>query len=194
MLDMFKRPGDPEEHNYLYAIPTGTMLAAYAAGYAAGVPEVASMTYLASSAACIGAIACLANQKTARTGNALGMMGVTGGIAATAGVMAPTAAVATQLLVSLGAGLGAGSLLAQRMKITELPQMVAAFHSLVRAACSRCRWCAPPVAAPVPALPPQTASHCRSASQPCRHLWPTTWPRPTPHWATPHTRWTQCTR
>ena len=129
---MFKRPTDPVEHNYLYAVPTAAMLGLYGAGYAAGIPEVASMTYLASSAACIGAIACLANQKTARTGNALGLMGVTGGIAATAGVMAPTAAVATQLLGSLGLGVGLGSVIAQKMKITELPQMVAGFHSLVR--------------------------------------------------------------
>jgi H+-translocating NAD(P) transhydrogenase len=132
MLDMFKRPDDPEEHNYLYALPTAAMLSLYSAGYAFGFPEVTSMTYLASSAACIGAIACLANQKTARTGNALGLMGVSGGIAATAGLLAPDVAVGTQLVASLGCGLGTGALIAQRMKITELPQMVAAFHSLVR--------------------------------------------------------------
>ena len=91
------------------------------------------MTYLASAGASIAAIACLANQKTARTGNALGMMGVTSGIAATAGLLAPSAAVAGQLIGTLGLGLGAGGLIAQRMKMTELPQMVAAFHSLVRA-------------------------------------------------------------
>lgn len=131
---MFKRPGDPEEHNELYAIPTAALLGLYSVGYLAGVPEVASMAYLVSAGASIAAIGCLANQKTARTGNALGMMGVTGGIAATAGLMAPTAAVTAQLVGCLGAGLGAGAYLAQRMKITELPQMVAAFHSLVRRA------------------------------------------------------------
>jgi H+-translocating NAD(P) transhydrogenase len=91
------------------------------------------MTYLVSAGASIAAIGCLANQKTARVGNALGMMGVTGGIAATAGLLAPSAAVTAQLVGSLGLGVGAGSLLARQMKITELPQMVAAFHSLVRA-------------------------------------------------------------
>ena len=30
-----------------------------------------------------------------------------------------------------GAGAGAGALVAKKMKITDLPQMVAAFHSLV---------------------------------------------------------------
>jgi H+-translocating NAD(P) transhydrogenase len=139
MLDMFKRAGDPDEHNYLYGIPTGALLALYGAGYLAGVPEIAAMTYLTSAVASIAAIGCLANQKTARTGNALGMMGVTGGIAATAGLLAPDIAVAGQLLGSLGVGLGTGAFIAQRMKITELPQMVAAFHSLVRLkACCLC--------------------------------------------------------
>ena len=131
MLDMFKRPGDPEEHNHLYAIPTGALLGLYTLGYSLGFEQVTSFTYLASAAASIAAIACLANQKTARTGNALGMMGVTGGVAATAGLLAPSAAVTGQLLGCLGTGLGTGYFLAKQMKITELPQMVAAFHSLV---------------------------------------------------------------
>ena len=150
---MFKRPDDPVEHNYLYAAPTAAMLAMYTCGYIANLPEVAAMTYLASSAACIGAIGCLANQKTARTGNALGMMGVTGGIAATAGLLAPDAAVTAQLIGSLGAGLGAGALIAQRMKITELPQMVAAFHSLVRR--------------PLATAPPPCGAPCDLAANMC---------------------------
>lgn len=48
------------------------------------------MAYLASSGLCIGAIACLSNQKTARTGNALGLMGVGGGVAATLGAIGGT--------------------------------------------------------------------------------------------------------
>lgn len=36
MLDMFRRPGDPEEHNQLYAIPGAALLAGSAAGYALG--------------------------------------------------------------------------------------------------------------------------------------------------------------
>lgn len=49
-----------------------------------------NMAYLASSGLCIGAIACLSNQKTARTGNALGLMGVGGGVAATLGAIGGT--------------------------------------------------------------------------------------------------------
>ncbi len=38
MLDMFKRPGDPEEHNEYMALPAAATIAAYAAGSAAGEP------------------------------------------------------------------------------------------------------------------------------------------------------------
>lgn len=56
------------------------------------------MTYLASSGLCIGAIGCLANQNTARLGNALGIIGVSGGIAATLGLINGDAALYTQVL------------------------------------------------------------------------------------------------
>ena len=36
MLDMFKRPTDPPEHNYLYAIPAGVFVGGYGAALAAG--------------------------------------------------------------------------------------------------------------------------------------------------------------
>ena len=57
-----------------------------------------SMAYLASSGLCIGAIGCLANQKTARTGNALGLMGVAGGIAATLGAVGGDAPLYGQIM------------------------------------------------------------------------------------------------
>lgn len=85
MLDMFKRPDDPIEHNSLYAIPGAALLAGWAAGRVLGLDEVTSATYLVSSALCISAIACLSKQESARTGNALGLIGVTGGIVATLG-------------------------------------------------------------------------------------------------------------
>lgn len=60
-----------------------------------------SMAYLASSGLCIGAIGCLANQKTARTGNALGLMGVAGGIAATLGAVGGDAPLYGQIVGEL---------------------------------------------------------------------------------------------
>lgn len=84
---MFKRKGDIEEHNYLYILPAaifcGTFLASHYSGYAG----IYQMGYLASSLCCIGGIAGLASQKTARVGNALGIIGITGGMITTLSVM-----------------------------------------------------------------------------------------------------------
>jgi NAD(P) transhydrogenase len=42
MLDMFKREGDPPEHNYLFAIPGGALVAGFLGGQAMGYTEVMS--------------------------------------------------------------------------------------------------------------------------------------------------------
>ena len=36
MLNMFRRPTDPREYNYLYAVPGAALVGAYAAGNMAG--------------------------------------------------------------------------------------------------------------------------------------------------------------
>jgi NAD(P) transhydrogenase len=131
MLDMFKRPDDPPEYNYLYLMPGAAVMGAYGLGTAAGYGEMTSMAYLASSLCCIGAIASLAQQSTARMGNMLGVVGVSTGVAAAVGDMGATPAVYGQLAGAMALGGGLGGAIANYMKITELPQMVAAFHSLV---------------------------------------------------------------
>merc|ERR1711963_295072 len=90
MLDMFKRPTDPPEYNYLYGIPAAAFLSSYGWAVSQGYPEVHQMAYLASSLCCVGALAGLSSQPTARLGNALGMIGVTGGVAATIGQLMPS--------------------------------------------------------------------------------------------------------
>ena len=80
MLDMFKRPTDPPEHNYLHGIPAAAMVGSMLAAGWAGVPHIHLAGYLASSLCCIAAITGLADQKTARLGNSLGMMGVATGM------------------------------------------------------------------------------------------------------------------
>ena len=46
MLDMFKRPTDPPEYNYLYGIPAAAFLGSYGWAVAQGYPEVHQMAYL----------------------------------------------------------------------------------------------------------------------------------------------------
>jgi len=139
MLDMFKRPDDPPEYNSLLGIPAATFLASYGYAVSQGYPQSHQMAYLASSLCCVGALGGLSAQPTARLGNALGMMGVTGGIAATLGLLQPSNEVLAQMIGTAGLGGLIGTGIAKKLEISDLPQLVAAFHSLVgMAACLTC--------------------------------------------------------
>ncbi|KAG7232818.1 hypothetical protein INR49_008048 [Caranx melampygus] len=130
MLDMFKRPTDPPEYNYLYLLPGGAFVGGYGASLAAGY-SIEQMMYLGSGLCCVGALAGLSAQGTSRLGNALGMMGVAGGIAATLGALKPSPELLSQMSLAMATGGTLGLTIAKRIEISDLPQLVAAFHSLV---------------------------------------------------------------
>ncbi|XP_043533343.1 NAD(P) transhydrogenase, mitochondrial-like [Chiloscyllium plagiosum] len=130
MLDMFKRPTDPPEYNYLYMLPGAAFLGGYGASLASGY-NIEQMMYLGSGLCCVGALAGLSAQKTARLGNALGMIGVAGGLAATLGAVKPTPELLGQMSSAMAMGGTIGLTIAKRIEISDLPQLVAAFHSLV---------------------------------------------------------------
>ena len=135
MLDMFKRPDDPPSYSKLLMVPVVITAAYYLPNAAAGVAAGAlhETIALASALCCVGAISMLSSQATARTGNALGGAGVALGLAATAGPRLATAGAGSlaQAALALGAGGVCGLVIAARCAITDLPQLVAAFHSLV---------------------------------------------------------------
>lgn len=56
---------------------------------------------------------------------------MTGGVAATIGMVSPSTEVLTQMAACLAGGGLLGTLIAKKIQITDLPQLVAAFHSLV---------------------------------------------------------------
>ncbi|KAF3832883.1 hypothetical protein F7725_026548 [Dissostichus mawsoni] len=130
MLDMFKRPTDPPEYNYLYLLPGAVFVGGYGASVAAGY-NIEQMMYLGSGLCCVGALAGLSAQRTSRLGNTLGMMGVAGGIAATLGALKPSPELLSQMSLAMASGGTLGLTIAKRIEITDLPQLVAAFHSLV---------------------------------------------------------------
>lgn len=130
MLDMFKRPTDPPEYNYLYLLPAGTFVGGYAVALNSGY-NIEQMMYLGSGLCCVGALAGLSTQRTSRLGNTLGMMGVAGGIAATFGALKPNPEMLAQMSGALALGGTLGLTIAKRIQISDLPQLVAAFHSLV---------------------------------------------------------------
>jgi len=130
MLDMFRRPGDPPSYNSLMAVPALTAVGAYALAAANGHMDP-TLAYTAASLSCIGGIACLASQETARLGNQLGAVGMATALAATLGAMDTTPEAYMQAGGLLTAGALVGAAIAKRMAVTDLPQLVAAFHSLV---------------------------------------------------------------
>ncbi len=131
MLDMFKRKTDAPEYNYLYSIPAITFLGSFLGGHALGFAGVYQMAYLASSLCCVGGIAGLASQSTARTGNISGVIGITGGIVTTLAMMNFPPMVFAQATALLASGLLTGAYVGQKIEVTQLPQTVAAFHALV---------------------------------------------------------------
>uniref|UniRef100_UPI00398F5CB1 NAD(P) transhydrogenase, mitochondrial-like n=1 Tax=Pristiophorus japonicus TaxID=55135 RepID=UPI00398F5CB1 len=130
MLDMFKRPTDPPEHNYLYLLPGAVFAGGYGASLASGY-NIEQMMYLGSGLCCVGALAGLSAQKTSRLGNALGMIGVAGGLVATLGAVKPSPELLGQMSAAMAMGGSIGLTIAKRIEISDLPQLVAAFHSLV---------------------------------------------------------------
>ncbi|CAE7947205.1 NNT, partial [Symbiodinium sp. KB8] len=133
MLEMFKRPTDPNEHNNLYAIPGAAAVGTYGLAAAAGFPGAAGTLGLVGALSSIGAIAGLSSQDTARMGNALAVIGLgTGTLAAI--VSLPIAGSAGALMQAgglMGAGGAAGAVLGRTISPMQLPQSVAAMHALV---------------------------------------------------------------
>ncbi|MEB3186621.1 MAG: NAD(P)(+) transhydrogenase (Re/Si-specific) subunit beta [bacterium] len=92
----------------------------------------APYAYLASAVLFILALRGLSGPDTSRQGNAQGMFGMAIATLATLGLNPPSSPVAWAVLVgALAAGGGLGLLVARRIQMTDLPQLVAAFHSLV---------------------------------------------------------------
>ena len=131
MLDMFKRPGDKPEYNYLYSIPGLAFLSGYMGAHYHGYSDILQMGYLGASLCCVGALTGLASQSTARRGNVLGIVGVSTGIVTTLVSLGVPGDVLVQMLACIGTGGAIGTTIAKKVAITDLPQLVAAFHSFV---------------------------------------------------------------
>jgi len=131
MLDLFKRPDDPPEFYELYGLPVGMFVGGYALTAMGGFQEASSIAATVSGLCCIGGIAGLATQQTARLGNVLGMSGVSFGLASAIGSLGWPMETYVQLGGVLALGGGTGVAVANRVDTTSLPQTVAAFHSLV---------------------------------------------------------------
>jgi H+-translocating NAD(P) transhydrogenase subunit beta len=91
-----------------------------------------ALLYVVSGVLFIMALRGLSHPTTSRQGNLYGMVGM--GIAiATTVIFSPPAGFSGWLLVLLGLGIGGGigATMAKRVQMTQMPQLVAFFHSLV---------------------------------------------------------------
>jgi H+-translocating NAD(P) transhydrogenase subunit beta len=95
--------------------------------------NLATLLYLVSGVLFILALRGLSSPETSRQGNNFGMIGMGIAIAVTLALVAPNLD-GTTLALIVGAvviGGGAGAYIARSIKMTDMPQLVAAFHSLV---------------------------------------------------------------
>ncbi|KAL4929732.1 putative nicotinamide nucleotide transhydrogenase [Aspergillus undulatus] len=131
MLDMFKRPTDPPEYPWLYAIPAVVYGGGFMAAASTGMAGIVQAGYLVSSVLCISSISGLASQQTARRGNIFGILGVAAGILASLAAVGFSPETLTQFAGVASAGAIVGALIGRRITPTGLPQTVAALHSVV---------------------------------------------------------------
>ncbi len=95
-------------------------------------PNLVALLYLVAGVLFILALRGLSSPDTSRRGNLFGMIGMAIAIATTLGSRAPADPVSWALIaggIALGGGIGA--LIARRVPMTAMPELVAAFHSLV---------------------------------------------------------------
>ncbi|MBN9036502.1 MAG: NAD(P)(+) transhydrogenase (Re/Si-specific) subunit beta [Rhizobiales bacterium] len=93
--------------------------------------NVASFLYLVSGILFILALRGLSHPTTSRQGNIYGMVGMAIAIVTTLLLARPSAGGLGLIVVGLVIGGGIGAVVARRIAMTAMPQLVAAFHSLV---------------------------------------------------------------
>ncbi len=91
----------------------------------------AAFLYLVSGVLFILALRGLSHPTTSRQGNVYGMIGMTIAVLTTLALATPSVGGFALIVVGIAAGGGVGAYVARRIPMTAMPQLVAAFHSLV---------------------------------------------------------------
>jgi NAD(P) transhydrogenase subunit beta len=95
-------------------------------------PNLVALLYLLAGVLFILALRGLSSPETSRQGNRYGMAGMAIAVATTLGVAKPETGLSWLLIVGgIAIGGGIGATIARRIAMTAMPQLVAAFHSLV---------------------------------------------------------------
>jgi NAD(P) transhydrogenase subunit beta len=95
-------------------------------------PNLAAFLYLVAGVLFILALRGLSSPETSRQGNLFGMLGMTIAILTTLGSHPPSDVMGWVLVIGgFAIGGGTGAVIARRVPMTAMPELVAAFHSLV---------------------------------------------------------------
>ena len=105
--------------------------------------NIVALLYLASGVLFILALRGLSSPDTSRQGNMFGMVGMAIAIVTTLSLVQSSDSLTIGMIVA-GIGLGGliGAVIARRISMTSMPQLVAAFHSLVGLAAVMVAWAA----------------------------------------------------
>jgi NAD(P) transhydrogenase subunit beta len=94
--------------------------------------DLVALLYLASAVLFILALRGLSSPETSRRGNYLGMAGMAIAVATTLAVARPSDPLTWAMIIAgIAIGGGIGAVVARRVPMTAMPELVAAFHSLV---------------------------------------------------------------
>jgi NAD/NADP transhydrogenase beta subunit len=96
-------------------------------------PNIAALLYLASGVLFLLALRGLSSPESSRQGNQFGMTGMAIAVLTTLGQMGASDSILTWSLIIFGLciGGGFGAFVARNIPMTSMPELVAAFHSLV---------------------------------------------------------------
>jgi H+-translocating NAD(P) transhydrogenase subunit beta len=93
--------------------------------------DLAALLYLVSGVLFILALRGLSSPETSRQGNIFGMVGMAIAIGVTLWLVTPDATTWGIIAAAIVVGGGVGAFIARSIQMTQMPQLVAAFHSLV---------------------------------------------------------------
>ena len=93
--------------------------------------DLAALLYLVSGVLFILALRGLSSPETSRQGNTFGMLGMGIAVVTTLLLIGPDTTTWTIIIGAIAIGGGIGAFIARSIKMTAMPQLVAAFHSLV---------------------------------------------------------------
>ncbi|MGI9382672.1 MAG: NAD(P)(+) transhydrogenase (Re/Si-specific) subunit beta [Methyloligellaceae bacterium] len=94
-------------------------------------PNLVALLYLVAGVLFVMALRGLSSPESSRRGNLMGMLGMGLAIATTLAIARPSGNTWMLIFAGVAVGGGIGATIARRIPMTAMPQLVAAFHSLV---------------------------------------------------------------